>query len=61
MIICFRCVRNQKKYRFFLFKKCAKCIRVDKKYEFTIFKINFFDIDKIITKLEKNELKIEII
>ena len=60
-MICFRCVRNQKKYRFFLFKKCAKCIRVDKKYEFAIFKVNFFDIDKTITKLEKNKLKIEII
>ena len=61
MMICFRCVRNQKKCRFFLFKKCAKYIRIDKKYEFAIFKINFFDIDKIITKFEKNELKIEIV
>ena len=60
-MICFRCVRNQKKCRFFLFKKCAKYIRIDKKYEFAIFKINFFDIDKIITKFEKNELKIEIV
>ena len=46
---------------FFLFKKYVKCIRIDKKYEFAIFKINFFDIDKIIIKLEKNELKIEIV
>ena len=61
MMICFRYVRNRKKCRFFLFKKYAKYIRVNKKYEFTIFKINFFDIDKIMTKLEKKKLKIKII
>ena len=60
-MICFRCVRNKKKYRFFLFKKCAKCIRVDKKCEFTMFKINFFDINQIMTKLEKKKLKIKIV
>ena len=53
MIIYFRCVRNKKKCRFFLFKNYAKCIRVDKKYELVILKINFFNIDKIMTKLEK--------
>ena len=62
MIICFRYVRNQKKnVVFFWFKKCVKCIRVDKKYEFAIFKVNFFDIDKTMTKFEKNKLKIKIV
>ena len=61
-MICFRCVRNQKNVVFFsLFKKCAKCIRIDKKCEFAMLKINFFDIDKIITKFEKKKLKIEIV
>ena len=50
-----------KKISFFLFKKCAKCIRVNKKCEFAIFKINFFDIDKIMTRLEKKKLKNKIV
>ena len=60
IMICFRYVRNQKKISFFLIKKCAKCIRVDKKCELAMLKVNFFNIDKIITKLEKEKLKIEI-
>ena len=46
MMICFRCARNQKKCRFFF------VIRVDKNCELAMLKINFFDIDKIITKFE---------
>ena len=38
-----------------------KCIRVDKKYEFAMFKINFFDINRIMSKLKKKKLKIEIV
>ena len=52
MIICFCCVRNEKKY--------AKCIRIDKKYEFAILKVNFFDINQIMTKFEREKLKIKL-
>ena len=45
-MICFRCTRNKKKY--------AKCIRVDKKCDFAMFKVNFFNINQIMIKLEKN-------
>ena len=38
---------------FFLFKKYAKCIQINKKCELAMLKVNFFDIDKIMTKLEK--------
>ena len=44
-----------------MFKKCAKYIRVDKKCELAKLKINFFDIDQIMTKLERKKLKIEIV
>ena len=53
IMIYFRCVRNKKKCRFFLFKKYTKYIRIDKKCEFTMITINFLNIDRIITKLEK--------
>ena len=62
IIICFRCVRIQKKCRlFFLFQKCSKCIRTNKRCDFTISIVNFFDIDKVFEKLKRKKLKIKIV
>ena len=62
IIICFRCVCVQKKYRlFFLFQKCLKYICINKQYDFTILIINFSNIDKIFKKLKRKKLKIKIV
>ena len=61
IMFCIRCARNQKECRLsFLSRKCEKCIRVEKKCELAKSMIHFDDIDKTMTKLKREKLKIEI-
>ena len=62
MMSCQRCALRQLKCRLsFLSKKCAKCIRTKKKCESIISMMNFDVINRVLTKLEKEKMKMKAI
>ena len=62
MMFCQRCALRQLKCRLSsLFKKCVECIRTRKKRESIASMMNFDAIDRALTKLEEEEMKVKAI
>ena len=62
MIVCVRYAVTQKQYRLSsLSQKCSKYVKRDKKYKSSVLVIGFNSIDRIMTKLKRTKLEIEIV